>query len=195
MSVINQLYVSQQERSFLLTDLLCYNPEKIDNIFEDVNTHMQSCISLKIEKKEEILVRSGVIFMIPNENVEQIKFLVVKGQSKNGLEGVWSIPKGRQSYQGEDNETCAIREVFEETGIKLDKLNHLPKTKIAHNIYYKYLTVENEFTNFQITDTSEVEKVEWKTIGELRTMNCNKDLRSILLYPIKKYSYHSIIFG
>ena len=64
-----------------------------------------------------------------------------------------------------------------------------------YNVYYKYISSENEFQTFHIQDTSEVEKVEWKTISELRTLNCNKDLRSILLYPYKKFTYHNALFN
>jgi ADP-ribose pyrophosphatase YjhB (NUDIX family) len=187
----SKLYKNTQPENFPITNLWCYNPE-----LEFVSSNeINSKLNTSIEKKEERQIRSGVIFIIQNEDVEKIKILVVKGQSKNGQEGIWSIPKGRQSYCGENTESCAIREVFEETGIKLTQLENLPKCKIAHNIYYKYITSENEFTEFKIQDVSEVEKVEWKTISELRKMNCNKDLRSLLLYPYKKFSYHTVIFS
>jgi len=200
--------------NFSITDLWCYNPSVRSDVFiakENIsdNSHIisSSCsnndilpvfesqpsceIPLKEEKRQ---IRSGVIFMIENSDVEKVKFLVVKGQRKNGNEGIWSLPKGRASYEGENPEICAIREVYEETGIKLSTLSGLPMFKISHNIYYKYITTENEFSNFHIQDVSEVEKVEWKTIAELRNLNCNKDLRSILLYPTKNFTYHKCLF-
>ena len=196
--------------NFSITDLWCYNPstgpiasglrvkdriikENIsDNVILPVLGSRPSCeISLKEEKRQ---IRSGVIFIIENSDVEKVKFLVVKGQRKNGNEGIWSLPKGRASYEGENPETCAIREVYEETGIKLSTLSGLLMFKISHNIYYKYITTDTEFSEFHIQDVSEVEKVEWKTIAELRNLNCNKDLRSILLYPTKNFTYHKCLF-
>ena len=196
------------EKTFLLTDLWCYNPELSKNS-EQLNVQPEPIIGSRVNKvnpqvsdlqektksSEERIIRSGVIFMIEKSDIENVKILVVKGQMKNGKEGVWSIPKGRPSFEGESNETCALREVYEETGIKLERLENLPKCKISHNVYYKYITTENEFTEFKITDISEVETVEWKTIAELRKMNCNKDLRSLLLYPTKSFSYHKILFN
>lgn len=178
------LKYNPEDYNFSITDLWCYNPEK--DICNSTN------ISIEKEKRQ---IRSGVVFIIENSDIEKTKLLVVKGQRKNGNEGIWSIPKGRASYEGENSEVCAIREVYEETGIKLPSLSGLPMCKIAHNIYYKYIAFENEFTKFHIQDTSEVDLVEWKTISELRTLNCNKDLRSILTYPNKKFTYHKVLFN
>jgi 8-oxo-dGTP pyrophosphatase MutT (NUDIX family) len=133
--------------------------------------------------------RSGIVFIQPNDNTEKTKILVVKGLSS----GIWSLPKGRMMPE-ESEEKCAIREVYEETGIIINTLEDFPKCKIGKNTYYKYVCYDEEFTVFNIQDKNEVECVEWKTMEELRELNCNKDLRSLLLYPEKKYSYHYVIF-
>jgi 8-oxo-dGTP pyrophosphatase MutT (NUDIX family) len=139
--------------------------------------------------KEKKVKRCGVIFIISSSEVEDCKILVVKGVS-----GIWSLPKGR-SIPNEEDDKCAMREVYEETGIKLDNLNEQRRFKIGTNIYYKYICVENQFTEFHIHDTNEVEEVSWKTIKELRNMNCNKDIRSLLNYKTKRYAYHNHLFN
>jgi 8-oxo-dGTP pyrophosphatase MutT (NUDIX family) len=133
--------------------------------------------------------RSGIVFIQPNDNTEKTKILVVKGLES----GIWSLPKGRMMTE-ETEEKCAIREVYEETGIQINTLEDFPKCKIGKNTYYKYVCYDGEFTTFDVQDKNEVECVEWKTMEELRELNCNKDLRSLLLFPEKKYSYHYVIF-
>ena len=66
------------------------------------------------------------------------KILLV--QSRGNL---WGIPKG--SFEdGETKEECAIREVFEETGIKIDKelLDNRRYLTIADNCFYYYFEME-----------------------------------------------------
>jgi 8-oxo-dGTP pyrophosphatase MutT (NUDIX family) len=139
---------------------------------------------------EEKVCRSGIIFIKKNEYVEEVKFLVVRGKES----GIWSFPKGRKQ-EDEIDEICAIREVFEETGIKIKNLNDKAKFKVGRNTYFIIEVNDiNEYKDFNITDTFEVDLVEWKTINELRNLDCNKDIRAVLAYPEKKLSYHHLLF-
>jgi len=141
--------------------------------------------------KEKKVKRCGVIFIIktPDNIIENFKILVVKGVS-----GIWSFPKGR-CMPNEEEEACAKREVYEETGLEIDNLKDKKKFKIGRNIYFKYDCIENEFTEFTVHDTNEVEEVSWKSINELRQMVCNKDIRSLLNYQTRLYTYHSNVFN
>ena len=150
----------------------------------------------RVNGKEKRVKRCGVVFIIKSPDtpqgtqiIENFKILVVKGVS-----GIWSLPKGR-CLPNELDEDCAIRELYEETGIKLDNLKNNKRFKIGTNVYYKYECLENEFTEFTIHDTIEVEEVGWKTIQELRQLTCNKDIRSILNYKNRIYTYHTNLFN
>lgn len=145
----------------------------------------------RVNWKEKRVKRCGVVFIIksPDNIIENFKILVVKGVS-----GIWSLPKGR-CLPNELDEDCAMRELYEETGIKLDNLKNNKRFKIGTNVYYKYECLENEFTEFTIHDTIEVEEVGWKTIQELRQLICNKDIRSILNYKNRIYTYHTNLFN
>jgi len=144
------------------------------------------------EKKEdkEVTKRGGIIFI--SRKTEDVKLLVVKG---NGS-GIYSFPKGRQN-DNETVETCAVREVMEETGIQVSEQELLDKKKckIGKNTYFILEVDEDDYQTFNIKDTREVSEVSWKTIDELKTINCNKDIRNILIYPAKKFYYHNFIFA
>ena len=163
-----------------------YNSKDLDS--SDIDKRKNTYENFKKNENKNVR-RSGIVFIQPNDNTEKTKIRVVKGLSS----GIWSLPKGRMMPE-ETEEKCAIREVYEETGIIINTLEDFPKCKIGKNTYYKYVCYDEEFTVFNIQDKNEVECVEWKTMEELRELNCNKDLRSLLLYPEKKYSYHYVIF-
>lgn len=158
------------------------------------NTIKMVSLEKHIEKEEkkddkEVTKRGGIIF-ISRKN-EDVKLLVVKG---NGS-GIYSFPKGRQN-DNESVETCAVREVMEETGIHVSEQELLDKKKckIGKNTYFILEVDEHDYQTFNIKDTREVSEVSWKTIDELKTINCNKDIRNILQYPAKKFYYHNFIF-
>ena len=139
--------------------------------------------------EKEVVKRGGIIFI--SRNGRDIRLLVVKGNSS----GIYSFPKGRQ-YEDESVETCATREVMEETGIKVpeEQLLNAKKCKIGKNTYFIMEVNESEYNNFNINDTREISEVSWKSIDELKEINCNKDIRNVLQYPEKRYYYHNFIF-
>ena len=118
-------------------------------------------------------------------------FVVVKGKTSN----IWSFPKGRMQSETENEEECALREVYEETGFKLNTVVGLPRIIIGRNVYFIYHTTREQFNKFTIYDNYEVGEVAWKTIDELRGLTCNKDIRAILKYPYKRQPYHEAIFN
>jgi len=118
-------------------------------------------------------------------------FIVVRGKTSN----IWSFPKGRMSSETENEEDCALREVYEETGFKLDSVEGLPRIVIGRNVYFIYHTTKEQFSHFTIYDNYEVGEVSWKSIDELRKLCCNKDIRAILKYPYKQQPFHALIFN
>jgi len=118
-------------------------------------------------------------------------FVVVRGKTSN----IWSFPKGRMQSETESEEECASREVYEETGFKLQTVKNLPRIVIGKNVYFIYHTSKEVINNFTIYDNYEVGEVAWKTLDELKDLTCNKDIRAILKFPRKRYSFHDPIFN
>lgn len=159
-----------------------YKPSQDNRYMENFN---------KPIKNESIAYRSGIIFKVKNEIFDSIKVLVVRGNTT----GIWSFPKGRMN-ENELEEVCAIREVYEETGIVVESLKDKSRFKIGRNTYFIIeVTDENKYNNFKIKDVQEIDIVEWKTLGELRKLDCNKDIRAILSYPEKKLRYHNLLIA
>jgi ADP-ribose pyrophosphatase YjhB (NUDIX family) len=115
-----------------------------------------------------------------------ISFLVVKGKTSN----IWSFAKGRMKNETETEEECALREVYEETGIKFDTLKFMPKIYIGKNVYFICRTNKREFSKFTIHDNYEIGEVGWKTIYELKRNKSNKDVRAVLKYPHRILPHH-----
>jgi len=147
-------------------------------------------INNKPLEKQSQIKRGGIIFLNKGDEYNQTKFIVVRGKDS----GIWSFPKGRMD-ENEDEEVCAIREVYEETGIKIDSLKGKERIKIGRNTYFiVYVNNIEEYNEFSIKDKYEVDIVEWKSFSELKNMSCNKDIRSIITYPEKKFNYHNLLF-
>jgi 8-oxo-dGTP pyrophosphatase MutT (NUDIX family) len=164
--------------------------EKYIETFSDICYNVDSdCEVQKLEDKV-LNKRSGIIIKTRSSNIMDVQFLVVRGVNGH----IWSLPKGRMK-ENESEEECAIRELFEETGIKLHSMEGLRKCKISKNVYF-ILEVDDpmEYCDFEIYDTLEVDKVEWKSFKELKELQCNKDIRAIMGYPEKCHTYHTIVF-
>jgi len=128
------------------------------------------------------LKRCGIICVKNIFNVPHL--LVVRGKKSK----IWSLPKGCIN-EGETEAHCAQRETFEETGLHLDIYTDTPRININHNIYFVIPISFNP--KLKIRDRAEIDKVNWLTLDEIRLLECNKDLRSILQYPQRKFNFHS----
>lgn len=161
-----------------------YKPKMVNEYSNNYSSSGKS-----IEKLPPVK-RGGIIFLKKNESFNDTQFLVVRGKDS----GIWSFPKGRMD-ENEDEEVCAIREVYEETGILIESLKGNERLKIGRNTYFIiYVESVDEYKEFNIRDTYEVDIVEWKKFSELKNLSCNKDIRSIITYPEKKFNYHNLIF-
>ena len=134
--------------------------------------------------KRQRLKRCGTIcikfmFGIPH-------ILVVRG----AVSHIWSLPKGCMN-PGESEMDCAMRETIEETGLVVPLDHTHRRVCINHNVYFVTMITHHE--KLRIQDKHEVDKVHWLTLQELRGLPCNKDLRSILEYPRKRFHFHSLL--
>jgi mRNA-decapping enzyme subunit 2 len=96
------------------------------------------------------------------------KYLLVKG-----FTGKWSFPKGHR----ENNESpidCAIREIYEETGIKINDIQN--KKAVFVSLYYYFNIDFDEEVAVQPIDTTEILDINWFLPEETKAIEKNKDV-------------------
>ena len=144
------------------------------------HTHASHAPYPKLKRCGVICVKT--IFGVPH-------LLLVRGKKSK----IWSLPKGCMQ-DGESELECAQREMMEETGVsvRIDTNVH-PRIMINHNVYF--LLLLHHTPKLKIRDRGEVDKVNWISLTELRDtqMDCNKDLRSIMQYPTRKFAFHALL--
>ena len=90
----------------------------------------------------------------------------------------WSFPKGKCDA-GEPDETCALREVAEETGLRCELLDEIGETSYVDGKgrpktvrYWRMRPLEGEFVPHD-----EVDEIRWETIdGAARLLSWPRDL-------------------
>jgi 8-oxo-dGTP pyrophosphatase MutT (NUDIX family) len=163
-NIVNEMSMKEKEQIITLT-------------FEQLWSNMWS-ETVNLQYKNEELISSKKMESIMNGiliNGEKINLKnIVDNSPTNWLETEWEFPKGRRNNKEKDLE-CALREFEEETGINSSKLiiveNILPFEEIFIGTNHKsyknkyFLAYMNEtddiLNSFQ---TTEVSKIEWKTI-------------------------------
>jgi 8-oxo-dGTP diphosphatase len=83
----------------------------------------------------------------------------------------WSFPKGK-AHPGESDEECALREIDEETGLRVRLDEELPTTSYVDARgrpkrvrWWRMTVLTGEFT-----PTDEVDELRWLTPGEARCL-------------------------
>ena len=108
------------------------------------------------------------------------KYLLVKGRKSNK----WSFPKGHRN-RGEMAMECALRELYEETGISLESPLRYPKSFIfsrnndGSGPEYFFIQVEEELDT-HINDSREISDVGWFSLDEISKLNGNIDITRFL---------------
>ena len=139
-----------------------------------------------IRQMQEPDVPAGVIFYNPDQAINSLRNHLVQIQAAGGLvyaggreilmiyrRGKWDLPKGKLD-EGEDLETCAKREVEEETGIKNLALER--KICVTYHTYYQgadyvlkeshwYLMRTNKGQKFTPQTDEDIEKCEWVALA------------------------------
>jgi 8-oxo-dGTP pyrophosphatase MutT (NUDIX family) len=104
------------------------------------------------------------------------KYLLVRG--KTG--GKWSFPKGHMQ-ESEHALDCALRELYEETGIEMkrDIITYstikLSRNRDGNNAEYFRCSVPEEIP-LKIIDTKEISEGGWFTLEEIQKLNGNIDV-------------------
>jgi len=100
---------------------------------------------------------------------EKGEVLMVRGRRG----GKWSFPKGHVDNMNETDLECAKRELFEEAGLHVSD-NYVSFHKLHAASYFVFAVEGNPETSIQ--DTKEIDKVEWVSLMNLPTENCNVDV-------------------
>ena len=139
------------------------------------------------------IVKSGVILFDPGTD----RILLVRGKKfmneYTGYifpDGMFSFPKG---YLEEDEtfSHCALRELKEETGIKLTITRNDPSVVLSDGVYF-IKVIDPKTIKPRIQDRREITKITWKFVGDLRdSFTCNRAVREF----VKKYeSFKKLVF-
>ncbi|TVY50880.1 mRNA decapping complex subunit 2 [Lachnellula cervina] len=117
--------------------------------------------------KTRVPVRGAVML---NANMDSV--VLVKGWKKGAS---WSFPRGKIA-KDEDDLTCAIREVYEETGFDLDAAGLVPPNRDVKSIQvnmreqqmrlFVFRDVPME-THFEPRTRKEISKIDWWQLSEL----------------------------
>lgn len=117
--------------------------------------------------KTRVPVRGAIML---NENMDSV--VLVKGWKKGAS---WSFPRGKIA-KDEDDLTCAIREVYEETGFEIEAAGLVPKDRDVKSIevnmreqqmrLFVFRNVPME-TYFQPRTRKEISKIEWWRLSDL----------------------------
>lgn len=155
----------------------CQTKGHLDEDCEDFQNLCYRCAKdghLVIQCKKHIkLKRCGAIIVDKDQNV-----LLVQGHS-----GVWSLPKGHQTHVKEPYTVCAMREVYEETGLKLRITKNFKQVEIGNIVYY-LIELNDYFKQFmKIRDKDEVKKIDWISMKNINNLeNVNWSLKQIGKY-------------
>lgn len=98
------------------------------------------------------------------------RILLVKGRQHN----LWSFPKGH--FKGnETSHECALRELYEETGISLSTSSpYIGTKKLSIGEYFIYEMDEKTQTSIQ--DSFEVCDIGWFSLEEIHNLQVNRDV-------------------
>ncbi|MBQ5313286.1 MAG: NUDIX domain-containing protein [Oscillospiraceae bacterium] len=129
----------------------------------------------------------GAIVFYLKDNKEQLLLI------KHSNSGHWSFPKGHVEA-GETEVETAIREVFEETGVKADidirfreVVTYSPKKDVIKDVIYFFATTECDKTQKQ---ESEVSEVMWVDIGDALKCVSYRNDKELVTKAIRFYKQH-----
>ena len=153
--------------------MTCINSKNINYTKYHNNNYSRSKTISKIRNK-----RSGGI--IVDYSLNKV-LLVLNRESVVNNNAKWGLPKGHLKI-GEKYEQCAIREIEEETGLKVNINPHKFK-KINDTIYF-IISMDSKKHLPNPKDKKEILSAKWIDLDVINCMSCNRGLRRF--YQIKE---------
>lgn len=128
---------------------------------------------------EKIERSSGVIVWRHTKD-GKVEFLILKNIKNN-----WSIPKGHIK-KGESEKQCALRETYEEAGIKVNLIKGFKKVykhrRGVNRIKRISVFLSNQHTKDNISiPYNEIKEYKWITCEELSSIKIMKQLKNLLI--------------
>lgn len=196
---VNEMSLSEKER------LLTIPFEQLwRDLWGDNNKAQYRGEEVSSSKKFE-QIKQGLLYNNETITLEDI----IRNSTTSWCETEWEFPKGRRNYQEKDLD-CALREFEEETGLLRGTIavveNVLPFEEMfigsnhksyKHKYFLAYMNnvdgFEEDLAHFQ---TSEVSKLEWKTLDEclacIRPYNVEKKQLIVTIHKIlQEYTIYS----
>lgn len=136
---------------------------------ESSNSSFPSAFSSYVPRSRKVY---GCICISPCDRV-----LLVKG----ALSGKWSFPKGHMESRESDIQ-CALRELYEETGICPD-VSYSYYKKLAAGGYFIFF-LENE-PEPRILHENEIVDARWFDLCDIKKLCCNLDLNNFVRWMNK----------
>ncbi|MDH5609991.1 MAG: NUDIX hydrolase [Cyclobacteriaceae bacterium] len=166
------------------------SPKKLIDDVLILNASPQSVEELLFLMTEKKLKQVDSITFASGEKEKLIKFIkstfkvveaaggVVEKEGKNLLifrQGKWDLPKGKLD-KGESPDDCAVREVEEETGVKValdTKIGHTWHTYIHNKKYvlkktHWYIMKTVDDRNMAPQKEEGIDEVKWMTLNQMR---------------------------
>ena len=121
-------------------------------------------------KRGEV-IKDGMYHLVCDIIVKHIdgSYLVMKRNLNKHLGGKWEATSGGSALMGEDPYTCALRELFEETGIKAYKLKEIGRivSDERKTIYVEYLCITDCYKDIIVLQVGETIDYKWISYEEL----------------------------
>lgn len=100
-------------------------------------------------------------------------YLLMKRDERKNLGGMWEATAGGSALKGEDSYACAMRELYEETGIAAGELTELGRVVHHENktIYVEYLCITDVDKSGIVLQEGETSDYRWVDAAKLREMS------------------------
>lgn len=145
-------------------------------IWDAYNSHFEKIETPKLVRGEEI--PDGLFHLVCDIIVKHADgtYLLMQRDLKKSFGGMWEATAGGSALAGESPLQCAIRELYEETGIAATELAEVGRVidNNTHSIYVEFLCI-TEWNKDSITlQEGETIDYKWVSLRELLSMNNNE---------------------
>ena len=113
-------------------------------------------------------------------------YLLMQRDTKKSYGGMWEATAGGSALRGETSLDCAFRELYEETGIKADKLEEIGRDSNSNTIYVEFLCVTDCEKDSIKLQPGETMAYKWVNQSELMSLNAENLITERILKQVLK---------